>query len=157
MILWIRPVTVSSLSCRIFITAGVQEVKTASSLEPETQCATWYVIKSSQPRRNCTENKPGYSPAATLWTQSATATPLQLIHTDGNGMYLYNLKVKFRHFDYLLAKSFTVKLMYVYQKKKYPQNCILFVDGLNQVNVYNLNIVCCKLERLSTFIFSFRT
>lgn len=42
--------------------------------------------------------------------------------------------------------------MYVHQKK-YPQNCTLFVDGLDQVNVCNLIIACCMLERLPTAAF----
>lgn len=77
-------------------------------------CYSMSVLQPSTLRRNCTEHNPGYLHAATQWTHTATATPLQLTHmnvtTNVNGMYLYDSYVRYLHFDSLLAKSVTVKL-----------------------------------------------
>lgn len=94
-------------------------------------CNSMSVLQPSTLGRNCTEHKPGYLHAATQWTHTATATPLQLTHmnvmTNVNGMSLYDFYVKFLHFDSLSAKSVSVKLT-IYSKKN-PQNCI-FLGGM---------------------------
>lgn len=77
-------------------------------------CYSMSVLQPSTLRRNCTEHKPAYLHAATQWTDTATATPLQPTHmnvtTNVNGMYLYDFCVKFLHFESMSAKSFPLKL-----------------------------------------------
>lgn len=86
-------------------------------------------------RRTCTEHKPGYLHAASQWAHTATATPLQPPHTNVttnvNGMYLYDLYVKFLHFDSMSTKSVTVKLsIYSTKKKKKKVQKLYFLGGL---------------------------
>lgn len=108
-------------------------------------------------RRTCTEHKPGYLHAASQWAHTATATPLQPPHTNVttnvNGMYLYDLYVKFLHFDSMSTKSVTVKLSIYSTKKKKKSPKIVFSRWIAKVSeVYNLSALCCEWKWLSAFI-----
>lgn len=115
-------------------------------------CNSMSVLQPSTLGRNCTEHKPGYLHAATQWTHTATATPLQLTHmnvmTNVNGMSLYDFYVKFLHFDSLSANSVSVKLT-IYSKKN-PQNCIFLGGMLKSVEFIIWAHFAANLEWLST-------
>lgn len=106
-------------------------------------CHSMSVLLPSTLRRTCTEHKPGHLHAATRWTHTATATPLQPTHTNVmtnvNGMYLCDFYVQFLHFDSVSAKSVTVKLtIYIYIPKKIHK--IVFSPWNVKVSgVYNLS------------------
>lgn len=128
-VILMRPV----LYFRIPPTVGVQEAKSAT-VGSQTQNVLQYVsftALNSEEKLHWTQ--PGNLRAATQWTHTATATatatPLHLTHmnvtTNVNGMSLYDFYVKYLHFDYMLAKSITVKS---YITKKNPQNCIFLVE-----------------------------
>lgn len=118
-------------------------------------CYSMSVLQPSTLRRNCTEHKPGYLHAATQWTHiaTATATPLHLTHmnvtTNVNGMsFCYDFYVKSLHFDYMLAKSVTVKSYYILQK--IIHKIVFSWWNVKVSGVYNLSALCGRLEWLST-------